>query len=120
MKPATATIVREIRKFLKETGMSAYAMSSAAGLSPMTIPNWLHQHCNSTPRKRRMVRQYMREYSRKTSPRKARQIAWDDEFVSAYQSAHAFKVEPQPEYSPGVLQRLVAPVRKLFSRGEAA
>jgi transcriptional regulator with XRE-family HTH domain len=116
MKPATATIVREIRKFQKEHGLTMKAVSVGAGLSHPTVANWCRGHCGSTPRTRRMVRQYMREYSRNAP--KARQIEWDDEFVSAYQSAHAFKVETPVH--PGVFQRLVAPVRKLFSRGEAA
>ena len=122
MKPATATIVREIRKFQKEHGLSMKAVSVGAGLSQPTVANWCRGHCGSTPRARRMVRKYMREYSPATSKArpKAREIAWDDEFVSAYQRAHAFKVEPQPEYSPGVLHRLVAPVRRLFSRETAA
>lgn len=122
MKPATATIVREIRKFQKETGQTLTAISEGSGLSQPVVGNWLRGHCGSRKHSRKAVRKYMREYSPATSKArpKAREIAWDDEFVSAYQRAHAFKVEPQPEYSPGVLHRLVAPVRRLFSRETAA
>lgn len=118
MKPATAAIVREIRQFQKETGMSASRMSSAAGLSPQTILNWLSGHCGSSPRSRRAVRKYMREYSQPTLPSQPREAAWDDAFVRDFQSANAFKVETPVH--PGVFQRIVAPVRRLFSRGEAA
>ena len=93
MKPATAAIVREIRKFQKETGVPITRISRGAGLSYSTVHHWVSGYAGSSARSRAAVRRYMREYSPNTSPRKARQIAWDDEFVSAYQSAHAFKVE---------------------------
>ena len=118
MKPTTATIVREILKFQKETGLPLYAISEGAGLSHPTVANWCRGHCGSTPRSRRMVRKYMREYSPAPAPRKHTAPAWDDEFVNALQRANAFKVETPVH--PGILQRIVAPVRKLFSRGEAA
>lgn len=118
MKPATATILREIHKFQDETGLPIYKISRGAGLGESTVANWKLGNWGSSARSRKALRDYMREYSRNASPPKARQIAWDDEFVSAYQSAHAFKVETPVH--PGVFQRLVAPGRKLFSRGETA
>lgn len=118
MKPATAAIVREVRKFQKETGLPLHEISLGAGLSHATVGHWTRGYGGSSPRSRKAVRKYMREYSPAPAQRKIADPAWDDDFVSAYQSANAFKVETPVH--PGILQRIVAPVRKLFSRGEAA
>lgn len=93
MKPATAAIVREIRQFREETGIPNYKISLGAGLSHPTVGNWCRGHCGSTPRTRRIVRKYMREYSQPTLPSQPREAAWDDAFVRDFQSANAFKVE---------------------------
>jgi len=116
MKPTTATILREIDKFQEETGMPIYKISLGAGLGISAVCSWQQGHWNSSARSRKAIRTFIREYSEATP--KTRELPWDDDFVSAYQSASAFKVETPVH--PGILQRIVAPVRKLFSRGEAA